>query len=248
MVLVSLAHLLSAFWNVLFPPVCLGCNREGVWLCSTCSKGMHGSAVRWCPRCGTIVTDTEGRTDAHRHGFVPDRFLACVPYHTPWAERGIQQLKFHGVEQVATLFGSLLASCLRESLGQTRALVTHVPVHHRRFRERGFDQAAAVGRACARELGLPFVPLLRRTRTTAAQSSLDKTKRWKNVENAFALGTNADLRHRTVLLVDDVVTTGATLSAAAQPLRNAGASCILAATVAYSALERLDDGTHTDQR
>jgi predicted amidophosphoribosyltransferase len=110
-----------------------------------------------------------------------------------------------------------------------------VPVHADRLRKRGYDQAALIARAAAKELSLPFAPILERARATAAQFDLDRSERAGNVAGAFRLRSGGDsrtLRDRWIVLVDDVVTTGSTLSACAAPLLAAGAMAVSAVTVA----------------
>jgi ComF family protein len=111
-------------------------------------------------------------------------------------------------------------------------LVSFVPVHADRARQRGYDQAELIARSAARHLGLPFAPLLARRRATIAQFDLDRRDRAANVEGAFAVVGPTNPRGAWVLLVDDVVTTGATLAACATALETAGALAVSAVTVA----------------
>ena len=114
-------------------------------------------------------------------------------------------------------------------------ILVPVPVHADRQRRRGYDQAELIAIHAGRQLGMPVAPILSRTRATAAQFDLDRPERAGNVAGAFALrpgGNPRLLRGRWIVLVDDVVTTGATLTACARPLIDAGVLGVSAIAVA----------------
>jgi ComF family protein len=116
-------------------------------------------------------------------------------------------------------------------------LVSPVPLHPVRRRERGYDQAAHLARAFARRAGAPCVNALARTRRTKQQARLGARARAENLAGAFRATDAALVRGRTVALVDDVATTGATLAAGAHALRSAGAQRVVAWTIAYEPLD-----------
>lgn len=135
------------------------------------------------------------------------------------------------------LLGALLARAAggwleRAGPGGAPSLVVPVPLHARRLRRRGFNPAGLLARRLARRLGLAFDPVaLARTRDTPSQTGLDARDRRRNVAGAFRVARSGGAPER-VLLVDDVVTTGATLAAAAHALRRAGASSVVGVTAA----------------
>lgn len=146
----------------------------------------------------------------------------------------IHLFKYGGRSGLATFLGPLLASFAREwAPAEKASLVIPVPLHPRRLRARGFNQSKLLAGYVARELGtgLDFTSL-RRVRYTLPQTGLGKAERRRNVRRAFALKTAEPVSGRTVLVVDDVATTGNTLNECARVLLKAGAEKVLVLVVA----------------
>lgn len=143
-------------------------------------------------------------------------------------ERAIRAYKFHGARRLSVLFGRALAEALL-GLEEKPEIICAVPLHPLRFMQRGYNQSALVGRVAARYTGLPYRPLLRRTRSTRQQAKLGADARQKNIAGAFRA---QNLRGERVLLIDDVTTSGATLTECALELFRAGAGRVYTATLA----------------
>jgi ComF family protein len=132
----------------------------------------------------------------------------------------------------------LVARWLRAALDDERlrdcrfAVIVPVPLHPARQRERGFNQASLLAELLSAHTSIPSRPLLKRIRYTTTQTALDRSERMENLHNAFRLRKNADVRGLRVLLIDDVLTTGSTLSECARVLKRAGAISVHAATAA----------------
>ena len=132
----------------------------------------------------------------------------------------------------------LVAHWLRAALDDERLrdisfdLIVPVPLHPARQRERGFNQAGLLAESLSAETSMPSKPVLERIRYTTTQTALDRSERMENLHNAFRLRKNADVRGLRVLLIDDVLTTGSTLSECARVLKRAGAISVHAATAA----------------
>ncbi|HAA02631.1 MAG TPA: hypothetical protein DCE18_04585, partial [Syntrophobacteraceae bacterium] len=192
----------------------------------------------WCPSCGAPFLDSP-QSDNHlcgdclKNSFAFDAARSAVLYAGVARER-IHQLKFG--RQLH--WSPALVDLLTKTTGWEEALqavdfILPVPLHHQRLRERGFNQAGLIGG----ELGLRWsIPVrfgvLVRHRATQPQTRLGRQERLENVQGAFAVAKPELLRSRSVLLVDDVFTTGTTLSECARVLKRAGARRVTAVTVA----------------
>ena len=143
-------------------------------------------------------------------------------------------LKFEQIAPLGTWFAERLAEVVRsEGNAMAADVVVPVPLHRQRERERGYNQAALLSRPLAKRLHLPHqAVLLMRTRARPDKRILSFEERWESVRGAFATCPGSQVDNLRVLLVDDVLTTGATLDACARALRDAGAKSVLGLTVA----------------
>ena len=149
------------------------------------------------------------------------------------AQQIIHQFKYGGLRALAPVIVREMADLLREWAPPFDAMVP-IPLHPRRLRERGFDQAELLARGLAAEMDVPFVPALRRIRATPPQArSLSRDQRYDNVADAFLCAAPGAVDGRRLMLVDDVTTTGATLAAAARVLRESGSGAVWAVTAAH---------------
>ncbi len=181
-----------------------------------------------CPACAAALPLTRGGWRTKGEFF---NFCASPLYYEGPAKEAIHRLKFRGRSAAAKPLGLLLADCIREHCGDWD-LICCVPLSLRRERERGYCQAGLIAAAAAEALGREFLPVLKKTRHTPANSGLGGTAARKaNVSGAYAVTRPEAVSGRTVLLIDDVITTGATLSECARVLRMAGANHVICATV-----------------
>ena len=233
-----MGFLTSTLADVLAPRVCAGCQEEGSWFCASCTAALPWDANIRCIGCDRLAR--WGATcDRCRPDFPLDGVLAMVAYDIPAIRRFVHLVKYAPARDAAGAYPSLGAAWMEhggriagvETVGPTPCIVP-VPLHRRRERERGFNQSALLADALATHLGAVGHPALHRTRATPPQAELHRTERLKNVTNAFACPDPASVRGRSVLLIDDVVTTGATFAACARALRDAGARTVVGLALA----------------
>ena len=213
-----LARLGRGVW----PGRCLLCGTgaaRGYDLCVPCAAALPWARLG-CPRCALPLSSPApscGR--CLQKAPLLDAVLAAFAYRPP-VDRLLPRLKFHGDLAAGRLLAGAMAVALADA-PRPQALVP-VPLAPARLRQRGYDQALELARPLARALELPLVPAaLRRVRDTEPQSRLDAVGRRRNLRGAFAANERGALPAH-VALVDDVMTTGATLGAAAIALRRAG--------------------------
>lgn len=223
--------------NLLYPPSCLHCGDRltDADLCAACIKMVPIIREPLCIVCG--IPFHSGAGSNHRCGNClrrPPRFRcarACTTYATTQHETGpiavlVQRFKYNRDVSLAASLGRFLSDHSPFNSYEYDAIVP-VPLHDDRLRWRGFNQALLLARRVAGATQVSVAPfLLERTRPTQPQVELDETQRRNNVKNAFRAARPELIRNRQFLLVDDVMTTGATADECARTLRTAGARCV----------------------
>jgi ComF family protein len=216
----------------LFAGTCFLCRGASAGLlCAACEADLPALAAPHCPRCALPSPHGEpcGRCLARPPSF--DATTAALAYAFP-ADALVHALKFRGELALAPLLGEFLERALRAAPPSPVACIAPVPLSARRLRERGFNQALEIARSLARRARIEPA-LLERTRDTPAQFDLPWRERQRNVRGAFHVPR--DLSGVSVAVVDDVMTTGATLEEIARTLKAAGAARVVNWVVARTA-------------
>ena len=211
-------NLFRALLDLLYPSRCPFCGRvleRGEdRMCTLCQRGLPwtdgpGPAVEGCDLCLSPLFYRGGARDA------------------------VHRYKFKGGAGLSGLFGELMSQCLGDRRDGPADLVTWVPLHSKRKKRRGYDQAELLARRVAELRGIPAASTLEKVRLTDVQSRQSaEADRRANVEGAYRALPGLDLTGRRVVLVDDVVTTGSTLAQCAACLRCAGAAAVVGLTFA----------------
>jgi ComF family protein len=224
------ARLANRLLDAALPARCPGCGAEGPPLCAACAIALDARLDLTAGIAIGLPSD------------VPAPLLQlewCAPF-TGVVRTALHELKYSGEQRLAGPLGAAIARRWRR-VGAGGDVLVPVPVHAERRRRRGYDQAELIARVAAADLNLPCAAILERSRATIAQFDLDRAARAVNVTGAFRLkrdggaarpAPGGPLAGRWIVLIDDVVTTGASLAACAVPLIEAGAVGVSAITVA----------------
>jgi len=218
--------MVGAILDLIFPPRCVGCGQSGALVCNVCWESFIPLGPQVCPRCGSPQTGRCCRPASLHYRWARSAFLFEGP-----CREAIHALKYKRHFPLAEALVSGMVTHLHLPDRDFEALIP-TPLHPTRLAERGFNQAAMLAEALSAQWIIPVLAdALVRIRSTRSQVDLNPKDRLANVTGAFQ-GREEKVAGRSVLLVDDVYTTGATLGACASALREAGARDVVAVTLA----------------
>lgn len=207
--------------SLVFPSFCVGCDAEGSFLCASCERSC---VIQRAP-----VTHSGAST-------ISLTYAATEYRDQPIVQKLIATLKYKKAKDAARRCADLVASHLHLAhfVPPADCVMTAVPLHIKRLRERGFNQADHIARIIGETYSIPYMPniLIRRVHTPAQAHMDDRKKRLENMRGAFRCIETGAIHKKTVIIVDDVMTTGATLEACARALKDAGARKVIAFVVA----------------
>jgi competence protein ComFC len=231
---------LGAIASLLYPPVCTICGaniRAGEYLCSQCESKTIRIVAPFCQTCSEPFDGAI--TNAFTCANCAQRTIHFDAAVAAYRSRGIVREIIHNFKYKRQIYlRHLVARWLCAALNDERLrerrfdIIIPVPLHPARQRERGFNQASLLAELLGAQMSIQSKPALERIRYTTTQTALDRAERMENLHNAFRLRKNMDVRGLRVLLIDDILTTGSTLSECARVLKRAGAISVHAATAA----------------
>lgn len=211
----------SVLLDLLFPPKCPFCGRL-----------LEKRQALLCLDCQRDLPWTQGKA-GERKG----EFFRCVAplWYRDQVRHSHHRYKFSGVRAYAGAYVTLMAQCVSDRLDGEFDFITWVPISRRRLRKRGYDQSRLLAEGLEKKLNIPCTKTLTKIRHTKPQSSLKgEGARRANVLGAYAMCRDAQVAGKRIVLVDDVMTTGATLSECARVLRTAGAVEVVCVTLAMA--------------
>jgi ComF family protein len=242
------SFLKTAVLDSLFPVFCLSCQKEGFWICKNCLAQTKILDFQVCPTCEDVITDKgflchfckEARK-SHLDGLI-----AAVSYGDLVVPKMVHNFKYRFISDISKPLAKLVCRALiRNNLALPDFLIP-VPLHPKRLRWRGFNQSLLLASHISKELTplmeIEILDILERKRFNLPQMQIKNyQQRLKNMHNIFILKPSAEpdlMKNKTILLIDDIATTGATLEECAKVLKSAGAKKVFAAVVARQTLKK----------
>ncbi|MDD2656089.1 MAG: ComF family protein [Patescibacteria group bacterium] len=215
----SFGGILDSIKDIFFPVNCLNCAKEGDFVCEECLKTLDLSGVFCCPVC-----HQENKTGDYCLGCQPlfiDAEIAVTKYDEQDLIGEIMHcFKYQYVEDLEKTIEKMIASFLSNNDLPEFDAITFVPLHGRRYIERGFNQSEKIAVILAKKMHKPVVNLLKRTRYTKPQAKFKRQERLVNLKDAFEFCyKKQDFKNKNVILVDDVFTTGSTMQECAKVLK-----------------------------
>jgi len=245
-------NILAGIADIIFPPCCVVCGEllqrhSSLALCKNCLQGISFIVSPLCPRCGMPFPAEEGGDHLCGQCLLEEKPYALarsVGRYEGTILTAIHKFKYHGKTGIGKALGGIMADFASGiwEMG-TFDLIIPVPLHIKRLRERGFNQAVILARALSNRFHVPLdFSSLKRTRFTPPQVGLGRKERLANVKGAFSITTPRKIAGKKILLIDDVYTTGSTLVECSRVLLDANAEAVAILTAARAT------GEHTAQK
>lgn len=228
------------FLDLIFPRVCLVCAQEGFYLCNNCLEKIPLTNKFVCPGCKKI--SLYGRTCKKcKRKIALDGLIYASSYQNFSIREAIRLLKYEYVKELSKELAKVLIKMIKNSHFLTNNfsepislfLVVPIPLHHKKYLFRGFNQAELIAEVISKEFDLNLkTDLLIKKKNTPSQTDLKEKERLINLKDAFKIINKKEVKGKIIFLIDDVATTGATLNEAARVLKKSGAKEVWGMTVA----------------
>lgn len=217
--------------DILFPAYCLCCDEEGQWVCRRCRTHLTRALILDCPLCHA-PSGNGFLCMACRAASGIDQIISVFHFKQKGVQEIVHALKYENIRSIAPWMGRCMAASWELHGSGTSECLIPIPLHSSRLREREYNQALLLAQSVGHELHMQVVEnLLVRSRATQSQTHLSFEERQKNVSGCFSAASHEF--PKSILLIDDVFTTGATLAEAARSLRAHGAQSVSALVFAH---------------
>lgn len=230
--------------DTLFPKMCLACRKEGVSICHACVTLLEPLSFSLCPGCSKKTIGGIVDQSCRRDGIRLSRFFSALPYKNTYVKTLLHRAKYppHYAKELLQDAANILIQFLRKNKfdelvfplrEDKKTVIIPVPLHRKKLRSRSFNQAEVIANIISSQFSIPMAPdALIRHRETKSQTKMKPFERAINMQGVFSVCAPNAIRGKTIILVDDVYTSGSTMNECTKALRRAGAKTIWGITLA----------------
>lgn len=229
----AIEKITSFLADIIFPKFCIGCKKEGFWICPECFEKINFYDSFFCPVCEKILP-LEKICDNCKRKTKLTKFFSAAKYEDPLIKEAIHKMKYGFMKNIAASLSTPIIKFLRQLNFDESFLIVPIPLHRSRERWRGFNQAKEIAIEISKSINIPLDSenLFRAKKISPQVEMSDYQKRAENIKNAFRIKNPEIFRDKKIILVDDVYTSGATMEECAKLLKESGAKEIWGIVVA----------------
>lgn len=239
----AVTKITESFFDLIFPKFCVGCKKEGLYVCADCKSRLQINYYPFCPVCKNKIPLNQ-KCPSHKTAL---KFcLSPFSYDNVLIKDLIHNFKYNFIKSIGPELSEFMIESIKNSnllnrfptnklTGQqaNELIIIPVPLHKKRLAWRGFNQSEILAKKISKELNMDIFSGLKRVKNTPPQIDMtDKKQRQENIKNAFTCKKSNKLKYKIAILIDDMVTTGSTLEECARILKKNGAKEVWALTVA----------------
>lgn len=214
------------------PKRCIGCNVFDTWLCDSCHTTLPLLTEQKCGICKKVITPIGETCLICKKDTSVDNIFIISSYDNDLLKRLIHNFKYKFIAELSKPLGLLIAQGLMNSHLQSPDLIIPIPLHNRRLRWRGFNQAKLLADSMELTIPIDLTSLKRQRYTTSQVKVKSRKKRLTNLKGAFIVLNSKKIKDKSILLIDDIITTGSTIDECAKILKDAGAKKVSAIVLA----------------
>ncbi|MDD4531812.1 MAG: ComF family protein [Candidatus Pacebacteria bacterium] len=222
---------LKQFWDLIFPKKCINCKKEGSYLCEDCLSLKEINPYRYC-LCERM--EKKDKCDVCKNRYL-DKLFSAASFENRILKEAVHKFKYGYIKDLSHPLSILILShlqILEVNLDQS-VIIIPVPMTDKKKRRRGFNQSEEMAKIISRATGIPLLSdVLIKNKETAPQMELNKKERMENIKKCFEIKNQEKIKGKTILLLDDVYTTGSTMEECAKKLKQSGAAKVWGMTIA----------------
>lgn len=219
--------ILNFLLTFIYPKTCMSCNtllnyNTKIELCDNCAKDFNPYRGNRCITCDRPIDNTGECSICKSEKIYFEKGYCVYPYAGA-VRNTILNFKFKNMALYYTYLGSKMTEYYFEYIMESYDYITAVPIHKKKLKVRGYNQAELLAEYISEQINIPYCTILKRTVNTKTQNALSKKERVTNIKNAFSLIDNIDIKNKSILIVDDIFTTGTTINECCKVLKRADA-------------------------